>query len=445
MKNELINYFKENNIEIWAISGKISCGKNYIGEKILYPMLPSKETMFVSLADHFKIDVISKDGVAYERVYHKKDDESRRKLQLRGTEEGRNIYGEDIWVNTLLTWMRVHAERGINRFILSDLRFWNEFKTFKDLGATTIRIIAPERNREAILRESKGDKVMFDKISTHPSEIELDKHIDEFDYVVYNDFKDEKTVPSQVSLIVQNHVEETKPNCVILCDLDDNLSFCGKYYQEIILKVKNYISDRYYNDNDTYDFSKIYDFHILQHHSDTYYKTPFHKNQFPDSLVSVYKKMMDVMGCTIKEGEIQEIYNWGMEIFDVIYEPMEHIHLLSELEKHGKIVLYTKGDHDVQIKKIVSLGLTKYDREIVTMKTPDILHNIIKKYPAHKHIVIGDSFLNDIAPALEIGIDGYHYTNKPNVNHPNYKWVSSFEQILEDLLVKTTSNQVEVI
>jgi putative hydrolase of the HAD superfamily len=441
MKNELINLIKQNNIQIYCISGTLGSGKNYIAENILYPMLPQKQTMFVSLADHFKIDVITKDGIPYEKVFIEKDDESRRKLQIRGTEEGRNLYGEDIWINTLLTWMRVHIERKIKVLFLMDCRFINELLCFKELGATTIRIVSPERNRQALLRESKGDQKMYDKIATHPSETELDNHLDKFDHIIYNDYKDVDTVQLQVYNIVSkinNKIE--KPEWVLFCDLDDSVCHCSIYYQEVIKEFKEYVR-KFYKESQKEYFESVFDANISSTHSDAYYKKPFSTTQFPDSLLDVFVKMMGNINVVVTDEHISDIKKLGYKVYDEqIYAPLKNnLEVLSELEKIGKIVLYTKGDRLVQTRKIVSLGLTKYDREIVTLKSVDILHDLMAKHPAKNYAVIGDSFLNDIIPALEVGIKAIHYTDKPNVmglEHPNYTWIQNYVEVLEHVSSK---------
>ena len=45
---------------------------NYVAENILLPMLPEKNTVVLSFADHFKVDTINKDGLKYEEVFHDK-------------------------------------------------------------------------------------------------------------------------------------------------------------------------------------------------------------------------------------------------------------------------------------------------------------------------------------------------------------------------------------
>jgi FMN phosphatase YigB (HAD superfamily) len=435
MNREILNFLKEQDIEVIALSGRLGSGKNYIAENILYPLLPPKETIFLSLADHFKVDVIVKDDIRYERVYHKKDEESRVKLQTRGTEEGRDIYGEYIWINMLMTWMRVHVERGIKRFIISDCRFINELQFFNELGATTIKVLAPNRNRDAVLRESNGDEEKYKKISSHPSETQLEEHPDLFTYVIHNDYLDAPKIPFQISKIVQDLYSKTTPDTLYFVDVDDTLCLCRKYYDEVLVDFKDYIWKELYPNLRKVDFDIVYSRFMVETHTDDYHRRPFNVHQFYESLLSIYNTMVGSLSLFTRPVDIEYLKVLGYRVFERVYEPIvENIQSLKNLSKNkrNRIVLYTKGDIIVQTTKIVSLGLSSFDREIVAVKSPDILHYLMNKYKANKYIVIGDSFVNDIEPALTVGIRAFHLTNNPvNTDNTNYMAVEKFEEIVD--------------
>jgi len=187
--------------EIYAFSGKLGAGKNYLAEKVFYQSLSPKNTLIMALADHFKVDAIAKDRVDYQRVFVKKDDETRRLLQKRGTEEGRDKYGADIWIRTLETWIQLYHERGVERFIITDIRFPNEARWIRKLGGLTFRVNAPKRNERALQEESKGNQEQYQAISQHPSEVGLDEYED-FDYVLNNDYGQEQQVTREMERIV---------------------------------------------------------------------------------------------------------------------------------------------------------------------------------------------------------------------------------------------------
>ena len=132
-------------MEIIGLLGHQGVGKNYIAENILPDIFYDRNYLVLAFADHFKVDCICKHKLNYNKVFYKKDFEIRKKLQQIGTEEGRNVYGSDIWINILETWMKVFNSRGVGLFIISDVRFQNEVDWIKKLGGTVIKINAPKR------------------------------------------------------------------------------------------------------------------------------------------------------------------------------------------------------------------------------------------------------------------------------------------------------------
>ena len=109
-------------------------------------------------------------------------------LQIEGTEVGRN-FDKDIWVKYLENWIKVHNNRGIDIFIISDLRFKNEYNFVKNNKGLMLKVIAPLRNEFRLQKESKGDYNLYEKISKHISECDLDVNYN-YDMVIMNDITD---------------------------------------------------------------------------------------------------------------------------------------------------------------------------------------------------------------------------------------------------------------
>lgn len=101
-------------------------------------------------------------------------------LQLLGTECGRNIIHEDIWVNILF---RDYDKE--SNWIITDLRFPNEFKAIKERGGVTIRI---DRDEESGVPE-------------HTSEIALDSY--KFDYVIDNNGTKDELLSNVIDVLVE--------------------------------------------------------------------------------------------------------------------------------------------------------------------------------------------------------------------------------------------------
>ena len=176
-------------IEIIGMSGKIGSGKDYIAKEKLVEALNNKNpkrTAFVAFADHLKIDVISKYNIEFDRVYVKKDAESRTLLQNHGM-ECREKYGKDVWVRAVDARIKLEMANGIERIIITDLRLQNEMEYLQYIGATLVRVEAPRRTHLKLLNECNGDDTAYTEIATHISETDLDARIDEFDYVIHNE------------------------------------------------------------------------------------------------------------------------------------------------------------------------------------------------------------------------------------------------------------------
>jgi hypothetical protein len=94
----------------------------------------------------------------------KKNPEVRRLLQVLGTDFGRKMLGDDVWIK-----MAVRDLRQDDRVVISDVRFPNEADAIKKLGGTVWRI-----NR-------KNNS----PVNSHPSEHAMDNYM--FSHVIYND------------------------------------------------------------------------------------------------------------------------------------------------------------------------------------------------------------------------------------------------------------------
>ena len=178
-------------MEIIAISGKAGTGKDYISQHYLIP----KGYVQFSFAWHFKVWMVATGEATYEEVFVTKPEHIRKKLQLRGTEEGRDVHGLNIWCQTALTWMRVLSENsGLKKFVIPDVRFENELRFVQENGGRVFRIHAPLRaNNSSLTKEARQ----------HISETALD-HLTstDFDGIIQNDPEFKETVEYQVNRLL---------------------------------------------------------------------------------------------------------------------------------------------------------------------------------------------------------------------------------------------------
>lgn len=107
-------------------------------------------------------DIVDEHGLDWAKNELK---EVRRLLQYMGTEVGRNLLGENIWVDAVLH----KAEKVSGPVVITDVRFINELEAVQNAGGVVVRVERP----------GIGPK------NDHPSETELIGA--DFDYYIDND------------------------------------------------------------------------------------------------------------------------------------------------------------------------------------------------------------------------------------------------------------------
>jgi len=68
-----------------------------------------------------------------------KTPEVRRLYQIFGTEVGRQLLGENIWVDALVKQIKPRTD-----YVITDLRFPNEYEAMKNLGAVFCHVVRPD-------------------------------------------------------------------------------------------------------------------------------------------------------------------------------------------------------------------------------------------------------------------------------------------------------------
>lgn len=447
------------NIEIYAFAGKLGSGKNYLAEKIFSKMLEPKPTVFLCFADQIKIDGIYRKGLDRYKCWIKKDDETRNTLQQVGTEEGRDVHGKDIWINNIKEWMIMHAYRGAKRIIVSDLRFQNEFDFIKSVGGYCINVTAPNRNKEALEREAtdssgKIDREKLEKLANHSSETSLDSGR-EFDYEISNDFGEEHNAIIKCRNIIRDLIEKQREEIVIFCDLDNTICECDEFYTKKSNVVKGFISQNLQEPIPEKVMNKMFDDSFRKHND--HFNNFFTIESFSDSLVMVLEDFKEFMVPMKSEDYAQikkHIYDVGMSVFDENYRQIKSsLTWIKKLQEKGHVVIYTMGSRLEQVKKIAALGLSDLDFEIYDFKDETIYRNLKHRYPAKKYFMIGDSYLRDIEPAIQVGMTGFYMkTNRPEFwynstsdisKHPRLHCVDNLKQVYEQIDKESNRGQTQ--
>lgn len=405
--------YKPLDIEVIAISGKQGSGKNFIGEQVLHKMLSEKPTLFCSFADHFKVDAIVKDGLDREKVFGRKDEFTRVTLQRRGTEEGRDKYGENIWVDLLYEWMLLHQSRGTKRIFVLDVRFSNEIEFVKQIGGTVIRINSPKRTWDTVLKEADGDEEKALKITLHPSETSLDDYT-EFDYIIDNDYDDDAITQTRDIVLHYEATRKLHTNKLIFMDLDDTICHCYLNYNDLheqfLTKIKQEVIDE--------DHFEVFKETHTECAEKERYAFHYYRESLPTGMVNTLKEFDEkIPDYNLHDKFSDWAYNLGISVHSKEFVPLAHnvIDKINNFDpSEGKIVIYTLGERADQVRKIVKLGINHFDIETVKRKDKTTMKRLMDKYRANHYYMIGDSFKNDIEPAIECEcFDGiYHVYSK---------------------------------
>lgn len=414
------NFLKE--CEFYGFSGKIGSGKDFLAG-VLSQMLPYKNTLFVAIADVMKIDGIVKDNLDRNKVYGQKDEHTRNKLQLRGTEEGRNKYGEDIWIRTIVEWIIVHASRGIRRFFITDIRFSNEMQFFLRLGYV-FRIISPQRtsdrlDQEVLLQGITKEHPDFEKrklsLASHTSETALDNFTsDSLKFILIDNDPKQNSIEKlrefalnlypPITLIKNENTlaKDILPELTYFVDLDDTICYCERYYTTVQKSVAICLNVPFE------DFNEMYKTVNCNWETD-----PFYRDSFSVCLMETALRFAPKLG----KSERDFIYTLGISVHEFDFEEIpEAVEAVKKLKTgpNCRIVIFTIGCRADQLRKICKLGLhTIVDAvEVSDMKDVSLFRMLKLKYPAKKYCMFGDSLRRDVEPAKAAGIDYVYHVTK---------------------------------
>jgi len=189
-----------------GLCGKLGSGKDFIAQNYIIPFIQKmyrESCLQVSFADQIKINVMSKHNIPFDDIFEKKNKDTRTLLQQEGTECGRQVYGDDIWIKYFHNWTNLWKYRGIQNLIVTDVRFKNELEYIKNSGGIVIKVVSPHRNEARLQQESCGDDGKYNMIKSHQSECDLDDLEDcVFDLVIHNDENDEDTLKTKMQILL---------------------------------------------------------------------------------------------------------------------------------------------------------------------------------------------------------------------------------------------------
>jgi hypothetical protein len=166
-------------IKIIGVSGKMGTGKDYLSDNIIRPYYEKKgfRVRVMSFADHLKVSAAAENNLDIIKMYGDKTPEIRMMLQKKGTEDGRDKFGPNIWIKTLDAWIKLAEMRNeVDVVLIGDCRFKNEADWVNENGLL-IRLTAQDRNLTRLEKESGSNKELQHLIANHISETDLDDYM----------------------------------------------------------------------------------------------------------------------------------------------------------------------------------------------------------------------------------------------------------------------------
>ena len=129
---------------IIGLAGRGGAGKDTLYEHVLRP----RGYLRLGMTFYRKVWLVSTGQGTWEEIFHTKPPKIRQLLQEDLTKE-RSIWDERIWLRTLQNFVRLLDEVvgvAADRIAICDLRFVEEMRGLKQMGAKIIHLMAPDTN-----------------------------------------------------------------------------------------------------------------------------------------------------------------------------------------------------------------------------------------------------------------------------------------------------------
>jgi len=181
----------------------------------------------------------------------------------------------------------------------------------------------------------------------------------------------------------------------------------------------------------------------------------FSKDVFPLALVDTYDTLSTKYGKDINYSFRKHIENLGRSVYDLDYPEIPGVSdILSYLKNNGhRLLLFTKGDIDIQFNKIRKASLESFFDiiEVFKDKTLEDFSVFIKKHDLNPEdcIIIGDSVRSDVNPGLLCGMQVIHvgrdlvwdFEVEEIINSCNYNYTHSIKEV-PDIVEKIVNKKL---
>ncbi len=191
----------------------------------------------------------------------------------------------------------------------------------------------------------------------------------------------------------------------VLVDLDDTLIECVNHYWTKRDEAYKLMAEA---GIDTTDAQKVMD--AIEH--DNVRRFGFAKERFPISLAATYEELCRLQDTKMDHYVRHCVEGAGWSVYEVAPKILPGAReFLTMLRKLGvTTILFTKGDPEVQMRKVSLNGFSRYfdhieivrDKTVETFREVMIKHNIHRE--PHRAVMLGDSIKGDINPAIACGM-----------------------------------------
>lgn len=197
----------------------------------------------------------------------------------------------------------------------------------------------------------------------------------------------------------------------LLFDMDDTLIHCNKYFQDVIDRFSEQMSEWFLAggleglDPETIKAKQ------LEIDIAGVTQKGFVETHFPESLVDTYRYFCELYGIPQHSLHVDKLFRLGQSVYAMKVEPYPYMkEALQQLVDDGhELHLYTGGVPSIQQDKIAAAGLEPFfeDRIFIRQhKNTEALRQILHDsgFDRSRTWMIGNSMRTDVLPALENGI-----------------------------------------
>lgn len=189
-------------------------------------------------------------------------------------------------------------------------------------------------------------------------------------------------------------------------DLDDTLVVTSPVYEAAIRKAAVVLSEHTGLSVDA--VADVID--VVDTAARTRGTNPFSKDRFQAVFAAVATALYRVVGECAPPEVVKQVVKFAADVFDADYQmvPGAIDTLHQDFATGWQVLVYTKGDADVQKRKLQSTGLARYVDacRVVPFKTAESLSSFLDSRYADRNNtwVIGDNAEDEIALGIALGL-----------------------------------------